>query len=389
MSIRFPTKAAYAAALLSTIAGHTLAADGFKLRFPQSGTLGGEMVAPLSNSGLYGQLSVTQIELDKISGTDGNQITLSRTGVASGTNINAGVQASAQFTAGQKTAAARLAGRTANYSGAATSTFKQSQTQTNAVIGYLGADEYAGGRFTLAVNIPYITFDRTVRYAGTTPTLSAFSPAITGTPQEIGQSQGVGQAAFGATYQAALTQKATADTGTAGALGDIEVSGAWVYSDDTKKVIAGASLAMPTGEYDKSSTLNIGFGKYYTFRPSVAMAYKTTEALTLGGRASLGLNSPNTDNGIRSGNFYALDLAAAYLTPVGVVGPHVVVLNQYEDDQGGALGANRLSSTGAGLFFTTRIDAIGAGLNISYMKTVDSRNSLSGSFFQVRVSKAF
>jgi len=103
----------------------------------------------------------------------------------------------------------------------------------------------------------------------------------------------------------------------------------------------------------------------------------------------LGINSPNTDNGIRTGNYWGLDMAAAYLTPIGVFGPHVLQVTQYEDDQGGTFGSNRFNATGAGLFYTTLIAPINAGLNLTYMKMVDSRNALSGSFVQIRLTKAF
>jgi hypothetical protein len=72
-----------------------------------------------------------------------------------------------------------------------------------------------------------------------------------------------------------------------------------------------------------------------------------------------------------------------------VVGPHIIYVSQYEADQGGSLGDNKFSSTGAGLFFATLIPGINAGLNVAYMKTVDSRNALSGSFLQFRLTKAF
>jgi len=53
------------------------------------------------------------------------------------------------------------------------------------------------------------------------------------------------------------------------------------------------------------------------------------------------------------------------------------------------LGPNRVSLNGAGVFAAFPIAAIGAGLNLSYMKTTDARNSLSGSFVQARISKLF
>jgi len=160
--------------------------------------------------------------------------------------------------------------------------------------------------------------------------------------------------------------------------------------------VGGATLALPTGNYSYTEGVmkpNIGFGKYYTFRPGVGVAYTASENVTLGARGSLGFNTENTTNKVRSGDFYVIDLAAAFKTPVGVFGPHVTMLRQYTDDktngQIGALGANRVSITGAGAFATVPLKSIGAGLNLSFMKTIDARNSLSGSFVQARLSKAF
>jgi hypothetical protein len=67
----------------------------------------------------------------------------------------------------------------------------------------------------------------------------------------------------------------------------------------------------------------------------------------------------------------------------------MTMMRQYTDDTGGQLGANRVSLTGAGVFAAFPIAAIGAGLNLSYMKTIDARNSLAGSFVQARLSKVF
>ena len=92
---------------------------------------------------------------------------------------------------------------------------------------------------------------------------------------------------------------------------------------------------------------------------------------------------------MRSGDFYAVDLAAAFITPVGVIGPHVTMLRQYTDDSGGSLGANRASTTGAGFFYAVPNEALGGGLNVSYMKTTETKNALTGDFFQLRFSKRF
>ena len=59
--------------LISTVS-QALAADGFKLRFPLSGTLGGEIVAPLAGEGWFGSAVVTDVNVSGVSGSDGNAL---------------------------------------------------------------------------------------------------------------------------------------------------------------------------------------------------------------------------------------------------------------------------------------------------------------------------
>ena len=368
---------AYAAAAMFAIAGQTYAADGWKLRFPLSGSLGGEIAAKQLTPGLYGSVVATQIEVDKVTGGDGNALTL--------TQANAFSQA---VTSPPSPTAMTVS---SSFSGSATVAVKQSQTVSNILLGYLTETEYAGGRLNLMVNIPYMSLNRTFSLTGDTPKLAPLSSSVPG-PQAAAVAAGLQttiQGQFALKYQAQLAANSTAGSGSAADLGDMEVTGAWVRQTDDMKIIVGATLAMPTAKYDKNSVLNTGFGNYYTLRPGVAVSGRASEDLTLGAKVSLGLNSPNNDNGVRTGNFFGLDLAAAYLTPVGVFGPHVMYVSQYEDDQGGAYGGNRFNATGAGVFYTTLIRPINAGLNFSYMQMLNTRNALSGSFVQIRLTKAF
>ena len=374
---RFPLKAAYAASVLAMLAGNALAADGWKVRFPLSGTLGGEIAAPIGAGGLYGQVSVTQLELDKLAGPDGNNFQLPSSGTIPVplASVNPA-----------------LGTRSASYSGVADVGFKQSQTQVNAVIGYLSNEEYNGGRLTAAVNIPIVSINRTTTLTGATPTLSAITPSLTGSGLSGAQAAGIQastQASFSPKYQAGLGTQGATLSGTQSGIGDIEVTGGWVYQDPVVKVVAATTLALPTAQWDPVTGLNLGYGKFYTLRPSVAVAYNATDAWTLGARTSLAFNTRNTDNNVKSGNFYGIDLAAAYRTSVGVVGPHLVFVNQYEDDDGGKYGSNRFSTSGAGVFFATKIPSVDLGLNLSYMQSFDAKNALSGSFVQIRLTKQF
>ncbi len=364
-----------AVAVISTLATPAMAADGFKVRFPLSGTLGGEIVAQVENPGWFASVSLTQIEIDKITDDTGN--------------------AFQQLKSGAFATPAAIAGavRTATYSGTVGIDLKQSQTNANLVVGYQTDKRYAGGHMVLALNLPYTArLNRLSTYSGSTPTLSTLAPALTSPPLPAGTgaaAQAGAQSGFNTAYQAQLAALSTAGTAVVDGVGDAEITGAWVYNQDGLKVITGLTVALPTGQYDASSQINIGFGNFYTLRPGAAVAYSPTANWTLGARGSLAFNTRNKDNQIKSGDYGALDLAAAYRSPIGVFGPHVLLIRQYADDDGGTLGANRFSSTGAGFFYTALIPKVEAAVNLSYLKTLNSRNALSGSFYQLRVSKAF
>lgn len=359
-----------AACVLGAWAGQALAADGFKVRFPLSGTLGGEIAATVDNAGLYGSAVLTQINIDKVTDDNGNP----RSNTISGTFVTPLPVAGAN--------------RSATYSGLVTGTLKQTQTNANLIIGYLSEQTYHGGRFTLAFNLPYtLKLDRQLSYSGTTPTLTTLAPALPAASAAAVQAQS--QAGFEIAYQANLVAQSANSSGNVQGMGDAELTAGWVYRADKLKLITGVTVALPTGQYSANSQVNVGFGNFITVRPGVGLAYTPMEQLTLGVRASVGINGRNRDNGIQSGNFAALDVAAAWRTPIGVIGPHVMMVKQITDDQGGTLGANRFSATGAGAFFTTLLPSLGLAVNLSYMKMTTAKNALSGDFIQVRASKAF
>ena len=364
-----------ATALMASGVGTATAAEGFKVRFPLSGTLGGEIVAPLDNPGLFGSIVVTRIDIDKVTDDAGNP----RSQTVTGTFLSP----------------APIAGsfRSATYSGLVTSELKQKQTNANLILGYLSNASFGGGRLSVVLNLPYTTqLDRKVGFSGPTPTLGTLSPALNSPPLPAGTAaaaQAQVQSAFGNGYQAQLAAQSAAGSGEVDGFGDAEITGAWVYRSDALKFVAGLTLVLPTGDYNAGSQINIGFGNFYTLRPGLAVAWNPTPNLTLGARGSLGFNTRNKDNHLKSGDFSALDLAAAWRTRYGVFGPHVLVVQQFEDDNGGTLGGNRFKATGVGAFYTALIPGIDAAVNLSYMKMVDARNALSGSFVQVRISKAF
>lgn len=313
---------------LSLASSMGYAAEGFKVRFPLSGSLGGEMVAPIK-PGVFGSIAYTKINTDKITGNDGKTMT--------------------------------------GFSGAVVLGFDQQTDLYNLILGYTTTEKYADGHLTFAMNVPYASVDRKVN-------ATLLDGSLTN------QLRGLN----------------AAGSGQVGNFGDIELTTLWSRQTEKAKVAVGVTVSLPTGHYNTGNLdINIGYGDFYTIRPGAAIAYKATDDLTLGARASVAFNTKNHDKNWRSGDFYALDLAAAYKTPIGVVGPHILYIQQFKDDigavtfTGAPMGANRFSSNSAGVFFTTLIPGINAGLNLSYMKTLESKNALSGSFIQARLSKVF
>lgn len=197
------------------------------------------------------------------------------------------------------------------------------------------------------------------------------------------------QAGFDTAYQSGLRADGATETGDTQALGDIDLQFGWGYAGEKLRVLAGASLVLPTGDYTPNVP-SIGFGNFYTLRPSVQAVYLPAPEIALAGKLTVGLNTRNSDNHLRSGDWAGLELAAGYRTPVGPVGVHAVYVQQYQDDSNNSFGASRISETNVGAFFTTRAPFIpGASLTLQYMGTVDARNARSGRFLQARILKLF
>lgn len=77
MKTRLSLRATCTAVLFIATASQALAADGFKLRFPLSGTLGGEIVAPIPSEGWIGSIALTDVNVTGVNGNDGNSLKLS------------------------------------------------------------------------------------------------------------------------------------------------------------------------------------------------------------------------------------------------------------------------------------------------------------------------
>jgi hypothetical protein len=343
-------------------AGRTFAAEDYKLRFPMAGNLGGEIGAALNEPGWYGSTAMTAVKIDKVTGSDGRPLVSFEPKTIT-TNPSTGAPLPVAV----------------NYTSQVTMDLKQTQTQASLVMGYLTEPHYAGGRLIATFTLPYmLRQDRGVRLTGPVPTATGPSALV----------NGVVQSSLNSSYEAGLAARASDATGVVQGWGDAEISASWVYREADTLLVTGLTLALPTGKYSPlGNTPNIGFGNFYTLRTGLAVSYNATPDWRLGAKVSLGFNTRNKDTDVRSGNFAGVDLAALYRTSFGSVGPHLLYVQQYQQDSIDKYG--KFNGTSAGALFTALIKPLDASINVSYMKTLTAANALSGSFLRVRVSKAF
>lgn len=356
---------AFAASIALCHAGAAQAAEGFEPRYNVAGTLGGEMFAPPDQSGWAAGIALTEIRINKVTGNDGQPLT----GTIPGGAVPLPGPAPSALYPGYGASTARMDGT-------------GTMSQANLVLGYLSTDRFGGGRLAFGFNLPYARKKQTMNVSAATPGLN-WNPAVPAPTREAVADQ------FNAQYQDTLAAQAAGESGEVTGIGDAELLAGWLYVEDKVRILAGASLVLPTGKYNSAPGPDIGTGNFYTLRPAIQVAYLPTPKIGLAGKVTLGLNTRNTDNDLRSGNWIGLEAAAGYKTSVGVVGLHGVHVQQYQDDDNNPLGASRLRSTNAGAFFTTVIPGIDAAMTLQYMATTASRNAKHGDFTQVRVMKVF
>lgn len=341
------------------------AAEGFEPRYNLAGSLGGEIFAPPDQAGWVFGTAATHVRVDRVTGGDGETLTQP---IAGGTvALPAGLPAAMAPSFGANVATIPAHG---------------SLDRLDLALAYFSRDVYAGGRLLFVADLPLARKKQTILPHAKTPLLEW-------SPQAPATLSGAVQAGFHDQYQGALAAQGSAMTGEVRGIGDVELAAAWQYIGEKWRVLGGASLVLPTGKYDTGPAPDIGTGTFKTLRPGVQVGYLPTPKVALAAKVSLGLNTRNRDNDLRSGNWAGLELAAGYMTPVGVVGVHAVRVQQYQDDDNNPFGPSRFRSTNAGAFFTTKVPGLDAALTIQSISTRSSRYAKAGTMTQVRLIKGF
>lgn len=348
------------ALLLACGAMPARSAEDFQVRYNLAGSLGGEMFAPPDKSGLAVGLAATRVSVDKVSGSDGEDI---RTTLPGGVVSVSGVD---------------IASYNANESVVkATGTFNL----YNLGVGYVSTERFGGGRLGFVLNVPYGRKDQRVRAETSVPSLSPVSP-VPQVPQGVSD-------AFAANYMNQVNATAAAQSGEVDGIGDTEVMAGWLLNTDQWRVLLGSSMVLPTGRYQSTDGPDIGHGNFYTFRPAAQVAWLPRPDVSLAGKVTFGINTRNQDSRVRSGNWVGLEAAIAVMTPLGPVGVHGIHVQQVQDDSRNPIGDARFRSNNVGVFFTTMLPTVDVVMTLQTMRTFDSRYARHGSFQQVRLLKLF
>jgi len=342
--------------------GAAQAAEGFEPRYNMAGSLGGEIFAPPDQTGWALVTALTRVQVRRVSGDDGRDLAVPLPGA---TLAVPGLPDALQPSYGPGRATVRGEG---------------AMNRWDVAVGYLSEEQYGGGRLVAAFDLPFIRKDQRIALEGATPALSWPGPV----PAAV-QAGVAGQ--FGSQYQAGLAGQGAASSGTLHGAGDAELMGGWQFVGERWRVLAVTTLVLPTGKYGTDPKPDTGTGNFRTVRPSLQLAYLPTPRLALGAKLSVGLNGRNRDNQLRSGDWAGVELAAGYMTPVGVIGLHALRVQQYRHDENNPFGPSRFRSTNAGAFFTTKVPGLDAVLTLQYIDTTASRHAKHGSFTQVRLIK--
>jgi hypothetical protein len=380
-----PLATAAGLASLLAIALPAQAAEGYKLRQSAVSVLGGEMAAGLDNPGFFGTASLASVRIERVVDGSGNLYVLP---LPATVNLPTASKAGLPIPDGTYKLAVP----------ANSVAFKQDQQQLNLVAGYVSHGLYGGGRIVAAVNLPLIRQQRSflaVLPAGTvTPTPAATLPAaVRGALAQLA-------AAVNAQLQATVAGANASNNVDASGVGDAELSLGWLRHQDRLKLVAGVSLFVPTGSYDKTRGPNPGFGDFYTLRTGIAATYslnpKHTDSawdsgVTIAGRLAFGTNTRNRDTDYKSGDFIVAEAGIVKVSGNWAVGANLLSLQQTSADSGSGVpaGMGKLRNLGGGAFVSFKLPGKDAGFNLHYSSNFGSRSSLVAKTWQLRFIRAW
>lgn len=188
-------------------------------------------------------------------------------------------------------------------------------------------------------------------------------------------------------------------------IGDLEMSPVFHWEiGDNQAVNFAPTIVLPTGKYDVRQRVNPGYGKFYTFRPSIQYSY-IGDGWDFGARTVFSFNTRNKDNGYYSGNMFNVDWQLMTFVSddvrVGVQGYFVRQLSkdtqdlskfsaQEIADKGLAkeiINGNRSSVTAVGPAVGWVVNGGEALVEGKFLQEFGARNRTEGSAFWLSISK--
>lgn len=321
------TIAAGAVALLSATLAH--AAENRGQRY--SAGVGGSDMTSMLVPGWYGQVAMLHYHATKLKGNDGKDASI----------IAAGSRATAAEVASQLPSVAQASAQAALNAAGYTGTGYQVGLRNVRVDGYalLPRITYVSSKQVLGANLGFTAMLPLIKRQtslGTDTTLSSANLAtITSALTPVVGPTGAATASAGTAnaINSRVGNDLAAKTGSNSGIGDLEVSPVlhWEIGDHQAVTLA-PTVILPTGEYNKSKAVNPGFGKFYTFRPSIQYGF-IGDGWDVGARAVLSFNTRNKDTKYRSGNMLNIDFEAMKFVSEDVrVGLQGYVVRQLSDD---------------------------------------------------------
>lgn len=190
-------------------------------------------------------------------------------------------------------------------------------------------------------------------------------------------------------------------------MGDLEFGPLfhWEIGDNQSANLV-PTIVVPTGDYEATRRLNMGYGNFYTFRPSAQYAF-IGDGWDVGVRGVLSFNTRNKDNGYYSGNMVNVDWQAMKFVSEDVrLGLHGYLVRQINRDSCKA-GYGQTAAQCSNNPFTvasvatgnkTSVNAVGPAvawlknggeflLEGKYLKEFKAKNRTEGQAFWLTLSK--
>ncbi|HET6788326.1 MAG TPA: transporter, partial [Aquabacterium sp.] len=375
--------------------------------------LGGSDLTSMLVPGWYGQVAMIHYHATKLKGNDGKDVSTVAGGVVPAASL-AGLAAQAVVT---NTSNNALLAPTATNVGTALAgtglayTSRLSNFRADAYvmlprITYLSTQKFLGAHLGFTAMLPLIerqtALSGVTSFANSSAVQSAISTGVLNTTGSAPLAAGVSQGVVSGVQSNVNTQAAATLAGRSGSnagFGDLEMAPIlnWEIGDH-QTVTVTPTVIFPTGEYDKDLAVNPGFGKFYTFRPSVQYGF-IGDGWDVGARAVLSFNSRNTETDYRSGNMFNLDFALMkFVTEDLRLGLQGYVVQQFSKDTSDnateqaaidAEGGRKMRVYGLGPALAWVVNGGEMMVEGKVIKEFNARNRAEGATYMLTVSKPF